>query len=157
MPEAVFLDTNVLLHHAYPNIGNDPPAIKQLKFEACQQQLIQFQKDGTHLWINGQVIREFWRNASLVMSNGKQIPLKNVRQALDGFLSIVTVADNTFAVRELLLPLVQEYSVRGLPVHDANIMATMLAYEIGTVCTLDNGFDRYRKRITILSPLTSSI
>lgn len=156
MPEAVFLDTNVLLHHAYPNIGNDPPEIKQLKFEACQQQLIQFQKDGTHLWINGQVIREFWKNASLVMSNGKQVPLKNVRQALDGFLSIVTVADNTFAVRELLLPLVQEYSVRGLPVHDANIVATMLAYEIGTVCTLDNGFDRYRKRITILSPLTSS-
>lgn len=152
----VFVDTNVLLHHAYPNIGDDPPEIKRQKHEACQQQLIQFQNDDVSIWINGQVIREFWKNASTVKSDGKDIPLANVRVKLDEFLRIVTIADNTDAVREQLLLLLDAYAIRGRAIYDANIVATMLAHEIGAVCTLDAGFERYREHITIVSPLTSA-
>lgn len=156
-PGNVFLDTNVLLHHAYPNIGSDPPEINRQKFEACRQQLIQFQNDDVSLWINGQVIREFWKNASTVKTDGKEIPLANVREKLDEFLRIVTIADNTDAVREQLLVLLDAYTIRGRAIYDANIVATMLAHNIGTVCTLDNDFERYRRRITIVSPLTGTV
>ena len=155
-PGNVFMDTNILLHHAYPNIGNDPPEIKRQKHEACQQQLMQFQNDDASLWVNGQVIREFWKNASTVRTAGKAIPLANVREKLDEFLGIVTIADNTDAVREQLLVLLDAYPIRGRAIYDANIVATMLAYDIGTVCTLDNDFERYRRRITIVSPLTGT-
>ncbi len=156
MPEGVFVDTNVFLHFAYPNIGNDPPEVKRQKFEACRLQLDRYLSEGTHIWINGQVIREFWKNASLVETNRKQIPLENVRKELDRILGIVTVADNTLEVRKQLLMLMQDYSIRGRAIYDANNVATMLAYNIDTICALDNDFDRYRKLITILSPLTSS-
>ena len=66
------------------------------------------------------------------------------------------VADETEAVREQLLTLVQEYSVRGLAVHDANIVATMLAHNIDSVCILDNDFARYGERVTIIQPQASS-
>ena len=156
MTDSVFVDTNVFLHYAYPNIGNDPPEVNQKKFAACQQQLVRYQTEGTQIWINGQVIREFWKNASLVKTNGKEIPLDNVRQELDRILGIVSIADNILEVRKQLLTLLQGYTIRGIAIHDANIVATMLANGIDTVCTLDNDFDRYRKRITILSPLSST-
>ncbi len=156
MTERIFVDTNVFLHYAYPNIGNDPPEVKQQKFEACQQQLVCYQTEGTQIWINGQVIREYWKNASLIETNGRQISLDNVRQELDRILGIVTIADNTAAVREQLLMLLQDYTIRGRAIYDANNVATMLAYNIKGVCTLDNDFDRYRKRITIITPQASS-
>lgn len=52
--------------------------------------------------------------------------------------------------------LLQDFTIRGIAVHDANIVATMLAYNIDKICTLDNDFHRYRRLITIVSPLTST-
>ena len=156
MPDSVFVDTNVLLHYSFPNIGNEAPEVKRQKHEACQTQLQRFQRENTVLWINGQVIREFWRGASLRETGGRQIPFSGVMKALRPFRSMMRVADETATVREQLLTLVQEYSVRGLAVHDANIVATMLAYNIDSVCTLDNDFARYGERVTIIQPQASS-
>ena len=82
--------------------------------------------------------------------------MESVRQELNRILGIVTVADNHLKVRTQLLLLLQDFTIRGIAIHDANIVATMLAYNIERICTLDNDFDRYRKHITILSPLTSA-
>lgn len=156
MTERVFVDTNVFLHYAYPNIGDDPPVVKQQKFEACRRQLDSYLAEGTQVWINGQVIREFWKNASLVKTNRREISLEDVRQELDRILSIVIIADDNQEVRRQLLMLLRDYNIRGRAIYDANNVATMLAYNIRKVCALDNDFHRYRKHITILSPLTST-
>lgn len=156
MTERIFVDSNVFLHYAYPNIGNDPPEIKQQKFEACRQQLDSYLSAGTQIWINGQVIREFWRNASLIKTHRRQIPLESVRQELDRILGTVTLVDNNQEVKNHLLVLLQDFTIRGTAIHDANIVATMLAYNIGRICTLDNDFHRYRRLITIVSPLTGT-
>lgn len=156
MVDAVFVDSNILLHAAIPDIGNDPPEIKLQKHEACLAQLRRFLDEGVALWINGQVIREFWVQASRYVTEAGPMPLAWALERIAWFRAFVREVDETPAVRELLLTLVQEYDIRGIAVHDANVVATMLAHDIGAVCTLDAGFQRYSGRIAILSPLTSA-
>ena len=152
----VFVDSNVLLHHAYRDIGSEAPEINWMKHETCRAQLHRFQQENTRLWINGQVLREFWRAASLFQTKGERLSPEEIMQTLRRFMDVIRVVDETEAVREQLLTLVQEHSVRGLAVHDANIVATMLAYNIDSVCTLDNDFARYGERVTIIQPQASS-
>lgn len=152
----MFVDSNIFLHGAIPDIGNDPPEVKVQKHEACLAQLRRFLNEGVTLWINGQVLREFWVQATRYETEAGPMPLAWAHERIAWFRAFVREVDETAAVREQLLALVQEYGVRGIEVHDANIVATMIAYDIGTVCTLDAGFDRYRKRIIVLSPLTST-
>lgn len=152
----VFIDANVLLHHAYRDIGSEAPEINWMKHEACRAQLLRFQQENTRLWMNGQVLREFWRVASLFQTHGERLSPEEIMHTVHRFMDLIQVVDETVAVRKYLVGLLQDYSVRGIAVHDANIVATMLAYDIGAVCTLDNDFDRYRKHITILSPLTGT-
>ena len=153
---SVFVDSNVLLHFSYQEVGSDPLDIKRVKHDACKRQLSRFREENKRLWINGQVIREFWRSASLLKMQGRLLASEEITQTLQKTVAAMHVADETPAVRELLLTLLQEYDVRGIAVHDANVVATMLAHDIGTVCTLDAGFQRYSGRIAILSPLTST-
>lgn len=47
----------------------------------------------------------------------------------------------------------RDYSVSGRQVHDANIVAVMLANGIDTLLTLNTAdFKRYEDRITLLTP-----
>ncbi|MCY4525129.1 MAG: type II toxin-antitoxin system VapC family toxin [Anaerolineaceae bacterium] len=154
--DRIFVDSNILLHCAIPDIGSDPPEVKLQKHEACLAQLQRLLDEGAELLINGQVIREFWAQATRYETEAGPMPLNWSLERIAWFRAFVHEVDETTAVRERLLILVQEYAVRGVAVHDANIVATMLAYDIDLVCTLDNDFDRYRKHITILSPLTST-
>lgn len=155
-PGNVFVDSNIFLHAAIPDIGDDLPEVKVQKHEACLTQLQRFLDEGVALWINGQVLREFWVQATRYETEAGPMPLAWVLERIAWFRAFVGEVDETPAVREQLLTLVQEHGVRGIAVHDANIVATMLAYDVGTVCTLDAGFHRYRGRITIVSPLTST-
>ncbi len=153
----VFVDSNVLLHHAYRDIGSEAPEINWMKHETCRAQLHRFQQENTRLWINGQVLREFWRAASLFQTKGERLSPEEIMQTLRRFMDVIRVVDETEAVREQLLTLVQEHSVRGLAVHDANIVATMLAHGIDTLYARDSGFDRYREHIIIITPQVSAI
>ncbi|MCY4023461.1 MAG: hypothetical protein OXF32_08425 [Anaerolineaceae bacterium] len=156
MVDAVFVDSNILLHAAIPDIGNDSPEVKLQKHEACLAQLQRFLDEGVGLWNNGQVLREFWVQATRYETEAGPMPLSWVHERIAWFRAFVREVDETPAVRDQLLTLLQEYDVRGIAVHDANIVATMLAQDIGSVCTLDAGFERYRERIMIISPLTST-
>lgn len=102
------------------------------------------------------MIREFWVQASRYETEAGPMPLAWALERIAWFRAFVREVDETPAVRDQLLALVQEYDVRGIAVHDANVVATMLAHDIEAVCTLDAGFQRYRERIAILSPLTSA-
>ena len=65
--------------------------------------------------------------------------------------------DETAEVREQLLLLLEAHSIRAQDVHDANIVATMLAHGIDSLYARDSGFDRYREHITIITPQVSAI
>jgi len=62
------------------------------------------------------------------------------------------VADDTLVVTERLLSLLQTIPVGGKQVHDANIVATMQAYGIGHLLTLNVvDFTRFSSLITVLT------
>ncbi|MCY3945308.1 MAG: hypothetical protein OXF44_03350 [Anaerolineaceae bacterium] len=127
------MDSNVLLHYSYQEAGSDPLDIKRVKHDACKKQLSRFREENKRLWINGQVIREFWRTASLLKVQGRLLTAEEIAQTLQRAVAAMHVANETPAVRDQLLTLLQEYDVRGIAVHDANIVATMLAQDIGSV------------------------
>jgi predicted nucleic acid-binding protein len=61
------------------------------------------------------------------------------------------MADNLSAVTNHLLELVEHFNVKGKQIHDANIVATMLAYGIKRLLTFNTAdFERYRSVIEIL-------
>ena len=63
------------------------------------------------------------------------------------------VADDTPAVTAHLCDLLRDYPTRGKQIHDANIVATMLANNIDTLLTLNVAdFQRFEDQITILTP-----
>lgn len=66
--------------------------------------------------------------------------------------------DETREVRDRLVSLVESHSVRAQDVHDANIVATMLAYNIDTVYSNDGDFDRYaeHENISFVKPQVST-
>ena len=60
--------------------------------------------------------------------------------------------DETAVVRDTLLELLQQYPTQGKQVHDANIVATMLAYKIDTLLTLNVAdLKRFGDKIKIIS------
>lgn len=60
------------------------------------------------------------------------------------------VADDTAAVTSQLVKLMENIQIGGKQVHDANIVATMLAYEIPCLLTHNvKDFERFGKMIRI--------
>ena len=71
---------------------------------------------------------------------------------LEGITRVCRVANETAEVTTQLLGLLKDYPTRGKQVHDANIVATMLAYDIDTLLTLNvDDFKRFEDKITLVS------
>ena len=146
MADKVFIDTNVLLNAAFAQRENHL---------VCQQELQNLtSQEGTELWINGQVIREFLRVATKMESEGKELSFGEIRYRLNRYLTLCLIADETPEVRETLLRLWNELEIRGKHIHDANIVAAMITAGIPTFLSLDKGFRRYKDHINWRVPAT---
>lgn len=82
-------------------------------------------------------------------------PSLSIEQVISQIETITTlfhVADETPDVTRQLLTLLKNYPTRGKQVHDANLIATMLAYNIDTLITLNIAdFKRFESIITLIS------
>jgi predicted nucleic acid-binding protein len=73
-----------------------------------------------------------------------------VLEQVDQFIGRFQVADDTPAVTEQLAGLMKDIKIGGKQVHDANIVATMLAYDIPSLLTHNaKDFERFRETIRI--------
>jgi len=73
-----------------------------------------------------------------------------VREQVGQFIERFEVADDTSAVTERLLGLLNELKIGGKQVHDANIVATMLANDIPCLLTHNvKDFQRFDQIIRI--------
>ena len=135
---ALFVDTNVLV---YANVAEAPHHAAALAaIETARE------ADRT-LWISRQVLREYLvimtRPQSFETLDGATV-LNQIRQ----FLDLFEVADESAAVTERLIALMTEVPISGKQVHDANIVATLLAYGIPTLVTHNTrDFVRFGKHI----------
>jgi len=80
----------------------------------------------------------------------ENLPRTTVLEQVDQFLERFQVADDTIDVTGQLVKLMGELKIGGKLVHDANIVATMLAYNIQCVLTHNTkDFERFGEIIKI--------
>lgn len=143
----VFVDTNVLTR---ATIVTAP-----LHTEA-QAALVQLRREGRDLWISHQVIREYLANATRPQTYSQPIPAEQLLEQVKRFRTNFRVAEDTTAVIDQLVLLLSRVPLGGKQVHDANIVATMLANGVVTLLTHNvSDFARFSAYITVL-PLEST-
>ncbi len=144
MAARVFVDTNILLRVTLKQINRHD------EVDALVKRII---REDSELWISGQVIREFIVQVTHPRTLAQPLTIKQVVQEIEVMKPLFQIADETVIVREKLLKLLQEYPTVGKQVHDANIVATMLANDIDTLLTLNTkDFQRFAEQITLISP-----
>lgn len=121
-----FLDTNVLLRATLPTMP--------LHHEAVDLIAVQRARGGS-LWISRQVIREYIAVVTRPQTFLIPLAVAEVTIQVQTFERLFIVADDTAWVTAHLLALLQEHPNGGKQVHDANIVATMLAHNIPTLLT----------------------
>jgi predicted nucleic acid-binding protein len=138
-----FVDTNILLRALLTQMNLHPQADALLKHMLQEE---------TELWINGQVVREFIVQATHPKTLQTPLTVTEVIAEVNRIKPLFTIADETAAVRETLLKLIQEHPTSGKQIHDANIVATMLVYGIDTLLTLNLGdMKRFSDKISLVS------
>ena len=89
-------------------------------------------------------------------SEGKELSFGKIRYRLNRYLTLCLIADETPEVRETLLRLWNELNIRGIAIHDANIVASMITAGIPTLLSMDKGFKRYTEHINWRVPTAQS-
>lgn len=142
--EPVFIDTNVLVYATRVLADHHKTAIAALRALAERE---------APLWISRQVIREYL--AAMTRPQGSQ-PTLSMTEAVADVIRLemeFMVADETAVVTSRLLDLLGHIPTAGKQVHDANIVATMLAHNIPRLLTFNTAdFRRFEPLIT-LEPL----
>jgi predicted nucleic acid-binding protein len=139
----LFIDTNVLVY----------AAVSQSPFHAEARRAIHVQQTaGVELWISRQVLREYLATLSRPQTFSLPQPTEILAEDIRRFQSGFAVAEDGPAVTSKLLELLETYRIGGKQIHDANIVATMLAHSIRTILTNNaDDYARYAGTITVLS------
>jgi predicted nucleic acid-binding protein len=137
-----FMDTNILIYASDSHSPWHQPAKEKIK---------KLLGEGFRLFISPQILREYVSVASQSTGTEKQAPwdmiLKNYESFQKHFTLLGEDRDTVNELRQLL----SKIPAAGKQVHDANIVATMLAHNIP--CLLTNNtddFSRYSKLITVI-------
>ena len=138
----IFIDTNILV---YANLARSPfhnQAIARLR---------EFENNELDLYVSRQVLREYLAAMTRPGALTDEIPVSSLIQDVRGFESSLIVFDDGPEVTAKLLETIEQNSVAGKQIHDANIVATMLVHEIPALLTHNtDDFKRYKKIITVI-------
>jgi len=140
---ALFIDTNVLVEATGTGENH----------AAAQRSLWRIAQRGRNC-ISRQVLREYLATVTRPRGHGERNPmpihlaLENVRY----FELQYRVLESRPRITRGLVDLVPEVPLRGTQIHDVNIVATMLAYNIRQVLTFDRHFQHFTRWIEILHP-----
>ncbi len=144
MPAKVFIDTNVLLRATvaqFPDYARIKPVVDQRI------------ANGDELWINGQVIREYFNQVTRPQSFMQPVTSDQVAGQYKKLRAVFKIAVETDAVIEQFVTLLQSHPKGGKQVHDTNLIATMVIYQIPILLTLNlEDMKRFGDLVTVLSP-----
>ena len=138
----MFIDTNVFVNSRILHAPDHDIARERLE-HALQ--------GNERLRISRQVVREYLsvvtRQQTWPITITRQDALDDANRLIGGF----EILEDGPVVTELLIALCREVSVRGKQIHDANIVATMLAYGEHRLLTFNEAdFHRYGNRIELV-------
>jgi predicted nucleic acid-binding protein len=143
--DPLFIDTNVLV---YARLNTSP------YHRQARVRLSQLRKAGVAMSISRQVIREYL--TVVTRSQSFSTPLTSAEAVEDArqLEQLFEIADETAAVTEGLLTILDSITVGGKQIHDANIVATMQVNGISRLLTHNTGdFKRFGDLITVESLL----
>jgi predicted nucleic acid-binding protein len=139
----VFLDTNILVY-----ANNAAVPLHQIALERIRD----YYDAGVELWISRQILREYLATVSRSQSYAVPLPMATATMRVQQFEKGFHVAEDGPQVTANLLNLLQTVSIAGKQVHDANIVATMQAYNIQQLLTHNvRDFARFSHLITVLT------
>ena len=108
---------------------------------------------GDEIFVTAQNLIEFWSVASRPSAaNGLDWTVEAVRLEIDRVLAQFPLLDDTPAVFVHWLDLVSTHRVIGRRVHDARLVAVMLAYGISHLLTFNRDDFRQFSEIVIVEP-----
>ncbi|MCE7949101.1 MAG: VapC toxin family PIN domain ribonuclease [Chloroflexi bacterium CFX4] len=129
-----------------------PQSPQHLLHIAAQKALLKLRMENKRLWISHQAIREYIANASRPQSYSPPIPMLQILAQVQRFRETFHVGEGNLSVLDALLEIIGHVAVGGKQIHDANIVATMRAYNIPVLLTNNaTDFARYEAYITVLS------
>ena len=114
---ALFVDTNILV---YANVIETPFHGQALAA------INKAHEAGRTIWISRQVIREYLVTLTRPQIFGN-LPRTLLLEQVDQFIERFQVADDTAEAADQLIKLMESFKIGGKQVHDANIVAIMLA------------------------------
>jgi predicted nucleic acid-binding protein len=140
--EPVFVDTNVLVYSTAALSPFHSVAVAKL------QELV---TAGHALWVSRQILREYLSALSRPGLVGAQVSMAALLADVHLFESRFFVADEGPEVTGHLLALLGTIACTGKQVHDANVVATMLAYGIPKLLTHNVAdFHRFTSHIAVM-------
>lgn len=136
-----FVDTNVLLRAIHTSMPLHTEA--ELLITTARQ-------NDYELWVSRQVIREYIAQVTRPGLLAHPLDAAQIRAKVNTIRATFRVADETDVVTDKLLELLEEFSTGGKQVHDANIVATMLVYNIDVLLTQNvDDLKRFASKISI--------
>ncbi len=138
----VFVDTNILVYSSLPRFP---------QYEQANRRLSKLLMQKNEIWISRQVIREYLVTMTRPAIVGGSITPEEALNNVSIFMAVYKVADETSEVTARLLSLLQQVSVVGSQIYDANIVATMQTYNMSRLLTHNTvDFLRYNAFVTLL-------
>jgi predicted nucleic acid-binding protein len=142
--EPWFVDTNVLVYANQSESAYHAAATTLLR---------QTEAAGGPIWISGQVLREYLAAVTRSQGSIAALPMSVALERVRFFAQRFWVVEDGPEVRARLLQLLAAHNVAGKQVHDANIVATMLANGITRLLTFNVAdFRRFAGLITVEAP-----
>lgn len=140
--DRVFVDTNILVYSALR---------KSPLHAVVLQKLTTLRNAGAELWVSRQILREYLATMTRSQVYSLPFPLAALVADVAGFQKDFQIAEDGAAVTAHLLRLLVAVPVGGKQVHDANVVATMLEYNIPKLFTHNTAdFARFSSFITVL-------
>jgi predicted nucleic acid-binding protein len=142
--EPAFVDTNVLVYANQRRAKDHERAVGWLDRLA---------RESAVLWISRQILREYVAVVTRVQGDAPALPMSLAVQRVETFAARFEVAEDGPAIYDRWLELLQQVPIAGKQVHDANIVAAMLAHGITRLLTFNAAdFRRFEPMITVLAP-----
>ena len=138
----MFFDTNVLIRARFDAAPDHELARRRMNKAAEGQEA---------LHISRQVLREYLAVVTRPQAWSPPVPMDDALEHTARLEAEFDMLEDGPAVTDALAALCREVPVAGKQVHDANIVATMLAHGERRLLTFDaRGFQRYEGRIELV-------
>lgn len=140
--DQIFVDTNVLIYSKLAFSPFHSAAVASLEW---------LNSGGTQIWISRQILREYLAGMTRPGTLTTEVSVSDLVGDILSFATQFFVAEDGPDVTQHLVDLVGTIPFAGKQVHDANIVATMLASGIPRLLTHNvDDFRRFAHLITVV-------